>query len=347
MSCTYIFSRNERLYVQLESAWGTVPNASGVASVAGSNYCRHISFAPDPSIAIYTRADKTGTRSQPQGTAGMETAQWKAPMSLAGNGAAGVKPDMDPFLQALFGRAPTIVSSTSVTYSLSDLIPSLSIWSFRTDSAGTSNPNQRVAAGSIVQTAQFQMGVGQNIATVDLTGLSKVVLGSFDFTARGSAGDTEGQCGLSAFPDEPGSPVGNGNAAEGFYGSLTIDSQVLTTIRTGTIKMDTGNILSDVFGSKYKGCPIGGLRNFTFECELYDGSDTATKDLYSRAYDKAPITATMVIGNQVGNTWTYTLNGLQLAPYTYDDSQEAYTLKFSPARATSNAGLTEMTLAIT
>jgi hypothetical protein len=349
MACTYVFDRNERMYLQVEgsAAWGTVLNTSGTATVAGSNYCRHISLELNPNQTIATRRDKTGTRSIPQGTASREDGNWKCQLSLAGNGAAGVKPDADPFLQAIFGKAPTIVATTSVTYSLADSIPSLDIWSFRTDSLGTGNPNQRVGVGSIVETATWSMSADQEIAEWSLEGVSKLVLDSFGFAARTTAGDTEGKSGLTAFPAEPGSPVSNGNAAQGFYGSLTLDSQVLTTIKSATIKVETGNKFSKVFGSKFPGCPIGAVRKVTFACDLYDGSDAATKDIYARAFDKNPITGTVVLGNQPGNTHTFTITGLQLAPYTYDESDDTYALKFADSMATSNAGLTELTYAIT
>lgn len=347
MSCTYVFSRNNRTYPQIESVWGTVPNTTGTATVAGSNYCRDIQMELNPVLTIATRRDKTGTRSVPQGTASKESGTFKGSLSLAANGAAGVKPDADPYLQAIFGKAPTIVATTSVTYSLSDSIPSLSIWDFRTDSAGTGNPNQRVGVGSIIQNAAFSMGADQEIAEWNFDGVSKLILDSFGFAARTTAGDTEGKSGLTAFPSEPGSPVSNGNAVQGFYGSLTLDSQVLTTIKSASLKIETGNKFSTVFGSKYPGCPIGAVRKVTFACDLYDGSDAATKDIYARAFDKNPITAIVVLGNQTGNTHTFTISGLQLAPYTYDESDDTYALKFADSMGTSNAGLTELTYAIT
>jgi hypothetical protein len=345
MSCTYVLTQDERLYVQVETTWGVVPNTAGVASVAGSNCCRAISLELNPNRTVLTRQDKTGTRSMPPGSPGREDGSWKAKMSLAGNGTGGIKPDMDPFLQSIFGQAPTTVASTSVSYALSDNIPSLSIWSFRTDTAGTGNPNQRVSVGSVATSATFNLG--EDIATVEFDGASKLILGSFDYTSRSTAGDTAGLSGLSAFPVQPTSPVTNGSAVQGFYGALTMDSQVLTTIRSGSLKIETGNKNSKVFGTPYPGCPYGGIRKISFQCDLYDGSDTATKDIYQRAYDKNPITVIMQVGTATGNTWTFTISGLQLAPYSYDESDLAYALKFGDSMASSTAGLTEIGLSIT
>lgn len=345
MSCTYILDQKERVYLKTESSWGVIPNTTGTATLSGSNYCRAISCDLNPTLDIYTRQDKTGNLSYPTGTPGRERGDWKLKMSLAGNGSAGVVPDMDPILSCLMGQAATVVASTSCTYSLSDNVNSLDIWSFRTDTAGTGNPNQRVAVGSVVNSATFHLN--ENIATVDFDGIAKLILGSFDFATRGSDGDTAGQSSLTSFPSEPSSPVANGNAAPGYYGSLTMDSQTIATIRSADIKFDMNRKFSQVFGSRYPGCAIAGKRKITFSCELYDGSDTATKDIYTRSYDKATFGATMVIGNVAGNTWTITLSGLQLAPYTYQETDGVYALRFGDSMATSNAGLTEATIAIT
>src|ERR1700733_9019363 len=133
MSCIFNPSTLERIYLKLESSWGTIPNSSGAATLAGSNYCRHISADMNPNIHISTRQDKTGTYSYPTGIPGRERGDFKLSMSLAGNGAAGVVPDSDPLLQSLMGQAATIVASTSCAYSLSNAVPTLDIWSFRTD----------------------------------------------------------------------------------------------------------------------------------------------------------------------------------------------------------------------
>ena len=126
-----------------------------------------------------------------------------------------------------------------------------------------------------------------------------------------------------------------------------MDSQTIGTIRSAEIKIDKNAKLSQVFGSRYPGCGLASRRKVTFSCELYDGSDTATKDIYTRAYDKATFTATIVVGNVAGNIWTFTLTGLQLAPYSYTETDDIYALKFGDSMATSNAGNTELTLALT
>jgi len=108
----FSLSRNERIFLQIQSAFGTIPNTSGTATVAGANACRFIKAGLNPAVVLLTRPDKTGVRTPTQGIAGRKNGSWAVEMSLAANGAAGVKPDCDPILQALIGQAATIGSGT-------------------------------------------------------------------------------------------------------------------------------------------------------------------------------------------------------------------------------------------
>jgi hypothetical protein len=142
-------SQNERLYVKKESAYATVP------TFTGANCCRHTEFDAQSQRSRIDRQDKTGSLSSTVGISGRRNGpSFRVSMDLAGNGAAGVKPDCDPFLEAAFGAAGVIVAATSVTYSLADTSPTLSVASFRTPST----VNQRIAAGCVVNQLEFNWG---------------------------------------------------------------------------------------------------------------------------------------------------------------------------------------------
>ncbi|MDE2103020.1 MAG: hypothetical protein KGL39_37595, partial [Patescibacteria group bacterium] len=130
----FSYSRNERIYLQAETTYGQIPNTGGTASVTGSNCCRHTKLVLTPDVALLTRRDKTGTRTITAGVAGRKAGKWLVEMDLAANGTAGVVPDCDPILQAIFGAAATVSAGVSVSYALTDVIKSLSIFSFRTPS---------------------------------------------------------------------------------------------------------------------------------------------------------------------------------------------------------------------
>lgn len=118
----FSFSRLERAYLQVQPVFGTIPNSGGTASVANANACRFMHLELQNEVALLVRGDKTGTRSQEGMIGGRKIGRWNISMDLAANGTAGVVPDCDPILQAIFGQTAAvgvgsfnIVSSTSAT----------------------------------------------------------------------------------------------------------------------------------------------------------------------------------------------------------------------------------------
>jgi hypothetical protein len=108
----YSLSRNERLYLQMQTAFGTIPNTSGAATVAGSNNCKFQKMTLKNDISVITRPDKTGFRTSPLGSQGRGGGSWTIDMTFAANGTQGTVPDSDPILQSLFGGASTTFTST-------------------------------------------------------------------------------------------------------------------------------------------------------------------------------------------------------------------------------------------
>ena len=107
-------SRNERLFLQKQgTAYGTIPNTGGTASVGVANYCRHIAFTIDPLVQTLRRRDKTGTRSATKGEKGRSRVrEWQSSMSLVGSGVANQAPPCDPMLVALMGADATILTGS-------------------------------------------------------------------------------------------------------------------------------------------------------------------------------------------------------------------------------------------
>jgi hypothetical protein len=338
----YAISRQEHVYLQSETVFGQIPNTGGTATLAGSNACRAINAGLVAVVNNYARPDKTGTRSQVVGLLGRKSATWSLSQSLAGNGVAGVAPDCGPILTAMFGGAPTVVASTSVTYNLSDPnpIPSFSLWSFRTPSTLA----QRVVSGAVVGEATFQLG--QNIATWSANGTGIWCLDSDNFAVE----DSTEQSGLSAFPTEPATPITNGNSTVGFTGAATFDGNVIAEIQTASIRLRLGNIVAlDTFGSYYPVLAEGEMRACGLSFTVYDSDGTGIKDLKAKAITQVPITVTLQIGTIAGNIFTFTLNNVQIAAPTYDDSKNRYMCVFpeSLAHATSITVRNECILACT
>lgn len=328
------YSRNERIYPIVESTFGVIP------TFTGANNCKFKKVKLKPIVARLTRTDKTGVRSEPLGVGGRRSATWSVDMSLAPNGTPGVAPDCDPILQAIFGQAPTIVSSTSVTYNLSDAIKSFSLPSYRTPSTMM----QRIAAGCVVTDATFNFG--QDVADWQANGKAYWVVDSKNFATL----DTPGKCGLASWPDEPSTPVTNGPMIAGFTGVATFDTNVLANILTASVKIASANdIPLNTFGTYYGDLPEGDVRVVSLTFVLKDKDESATSNLYQKAITKAPITVILQSGTAAGSIATLTLKGIQLDVPDLDDNQRAWTANFgeSTAHPSTPAALDEVTLAFT
>lgn len=106
-------SRLERLYLQTQPVFGTIPNTSGTASVGNTNACRFMHMELQNETALLARQDKTGSRSQEGMTGGRKAGRWTVSMDLAANGTPGTVPDCDPLLQAIFGQTAAVGSGTA------------------------------------------------------------------------------------------------------------------------------------------------------------------------------------------------------------------------------------------
>jgi hypothetical protein len=107
-----VFSRQERFYLQDESAFGTIPNSGGTATVAAADACAMIQFKMNRTTDSIFRKDKTGSRTATAGIAGRKIANWSSNMSLVTSGVAGTIPDCDPILKSLFGAAAASKTGT-------------------------------------------------------------------------------------------------------------------------------------------------------------------------------------------------------------------------------------------
>lgn len=320
----YSNTRIQRLYVVPEATWGTIPNTTGTATLAGSNCCRMSSFDITHSQQETVRSDKTGSFGVTLGILGRRQASWSAKMSMAPGGAAGTKPDMGPIIEACMGKLAVVSAGVSVTYGLDDLNPSVDLWDFNTPGTMT----QRVILGAIGQKASFNLGADE--PTVDFSGQGLAVLDTDIF----STADVISKGGLTAFPSEPGSPVTNGTPPPGFTGVITLDGQTYTTFRTGTVAVDTARELPmDGFNSYYGLSPAGGERNVTVDWSMYDDDSANLTALKVKAYNGTTVNLGFQIGTVAGSIWTFNLKNVLLPKPKFDYSGKRRVIQFSGARA--------------
>jgi hypothetical protein len=320
----YSNTRIQRLYVQPEATWRTIPNTAGVASLAGSNCCRMSSLAINQTQQEVVRSDKTGSLGITMGILGRRQATWSTKMSMASNGAVGVKPDMDPFLAAIMGKLATVSAGVSVTYGLDDSSPSVTIWDFNTPSTMT----ERLILGCIASKAKFDIGIDE--PAVEFSGPGLAILDTDIFATA----DTISKGSLIAFPTEPATPVTNGTAPPGFTGLITLDANTYATFRSGSISLDVDRELPmDGFNSYYGLAPAVGLRNVAADWSMYDDDSAMLSTLKVKAYNGTGVTLTFQIGTVAGSIWTFTLKNVLLSKPTFDYSGKRRIVSFSACRA--------------
>lgn len=340
-AAVYAESRQERLYIQLQTSCDQIPNTAGTATVAAGDACRFIGMNLNNQPEMFQRPDKTGTRSIQKGIKGRKFASWDVRMSLAGSGVAGTKPDCDAILEAAFGAAGVVDPGVDVTYSLADAVKYLALWSFRSP-AGL---EQRCAYGSVVE--ELTVTLGDNIAELQARGSSTFVVNSTTFADAGLP--TEEKGGLTTFPSEPANPVTAGDAVVGFTGSVVADGNTMDCIQTATIRLNTGlQSIRNTFGSFYATGANGGERNVGVSFTCYDQDSTAVENLKRKALNKEPIDIVLTIGTVAGNIWKWTLKNVQLEAPTYEDGDIRFSLNFgeSMAHASSLALRDELVLEI-
>jgi len=337
-------SKSGRIYCAVQSSLNTA------ATLAGSNCCRHTRAKLTPSVPRTPRRDKTGTLSHTPGIGGFRGAQVSVEMDLAANGTLGVKPDCDPFLQSIFGQAPTVNTGTSVVYNLADIsqgtlayVP-ITVAHYREPTT----VQQQIAWGTIITDAEWNFnGDGSEvIAGVKFGGSAVYVPDSLSFSGL----DAGGQGGLGSFPAEPTTPVTNGTVAAAFRGSLIADSNSVATIKRGTLSFRRPAGPQYAFGTEYiVGWGLG-LRDITLRFDLYDDDSSMMTDLLAHGIEDTVFSATLAIGNVSGNIWTFALTGLQLTPPSLDDgSTDRWVASFGNMMATvpAIANYNELTLTIT
>lgn len=97
-----------------ETAYGEDPTAW-----VGGDALSLIDLKIEPSVAFTRSQERRGSASVQGEIQGMESGKWSARCYLR-TAAAGTAPPMDRLLRLVNGQAPTLVTSTSATYALSD-----------------------------------------------------------------------------------------------------------------------------------------------------------------------------------------------------------------------------------
>lgn len=232
------------------------------------------------------------------------------------------------------------LSRVKVSYTFVDAITHFSLWSFRT----ASSLDQRVGNTCVVTEATFNFN--QDVATWSASGDCFWVLRSKDF----SSSDVYQKGGLTAFPDEPSTPVTSGSIIPGFTGRFVAGQSVasstadaystgalaLTTIRNATVRVQTNNLhVRDTFGSYYSTLTEGDVRNITLSFNIYDDDSTEVNALKTYGDNKTPVDFVINLGTGVGNIWVFWMKNVFLAAHVLGDGQLRFDASYADSRATT------------
>ncbi|HXS98619.1 MAG TPA: hypothetical protein VN736_28680 [Candidatus Limnocylindrales bacterium] len=324
-----ILRYQQRSYLQIQTAFDAIPNTGGAATVAGSNCALVRRFDTDAVQQEIERSDKTGTLDKlpAQGGRKSGTAIWEGNMN--GNGSPGVAPDCSPILQAGFGKVPTIVAATSVAYSLDDLLYYLAAWNFNAPNTGT----QQVAFNSLVTQLEFALGGDEPTVTATLEpgwvlDNDQMADGTTDALAKG---------GLTAFPNEPATPVTNGTFPRGFDIAATIDGNAFDEILSVKIRLAVQRGLRKDTNAVYPRSGFPGPRLISADFSLTDNDGASMRSLKQKAFSRTAINIDFTLGQTSGNTWDFALNNVIVPKPKYGDQGSRRKIDFSNAVAYPSA----------
>jgi hypothetical protein len=354
----YLFSRNDRFYCAKQTAFATIRNAGGAASVAAADACKHVSFSADPARTQLNPPDKEVNaflgfidRSR-AGRFAPAAASVVTPL-FSGSG-AGVAPDNGPIFESALGKE-TIVAATSVTYGpsgtkyLDETTPvTCELWGFNTGAK-----RGKVAFGALVN--RLRISAGQDFAEVAADFLCYNVLTQDRFAA--AACTTAEKGGLTSWPAEPGGQTYTGNSLQGFTGNVVLDGVTYTTVRNVSVTCDMGRqFRADKFdddGTEYLPTePMELMPTFTLDIDLWSTDSSDLTSLLVKIANRTAFDATLTIGATAGGIYTVSLNNLIMpdgreAASSDGDDRKVISLTGLRAQCTSTSVRDECTIAIT
>lgn len=223
-----------------------------------------------------------------------------------------------------FTAAPTSGASIigTVTYPLGASLPSLAIF----DYWDPVSAQQRILNGAAVE--QMELEIAGDFHTVTFTGEGQDVIDSITFAS--------GQGGLSAFPAEPSTRTYNGEPIAGHLGQLWLGAPAsrFNTLVRGKLALENGlELRKNEVGSAI---PLGiapGDRRVSFEFELFETDDGATRGLYTAARNRTPVEAFLQLGSTSGHIFGAFMKSLVPQPPKNDARENLLKWSFSGSRA--------------
>jgi hypothetical protein len=358
-TAAYTFGSNNRFYLAKGASYSTIRNSSGVASLAGTDACKHASFTPVASRERIAAADIEATAFAgfiDQTRQGRFSGTASVAMALRGGSAAGTAPDCGPLLESALGKVTaggsTMVyasaSQGSVPKYLDESTPvTCEMWGF--------NPGATRGAcayGGLVNKLTLSAGQSGGQLSADL--ICYYVLGQDRF----SAASTAEKGGLTAWPSEPSTPAYTGSEVNTFSTLVTLDG-VAYNARSVSVSCNFNR------GYRMDKCAIDGTEflgygpyemepEFLLDVSLFnlDSNGTDLSTLLGKVSSRTAFDASVVIGTTAGGIYTVALNNLIMPGDKTDvfptngDDRQVIELKGLRAQASSTSVRDEISLTI-
>jgi hypothetical protein len=309
---SWIYGRDDRLYLAKATDYKTIRNTGGAASVGAADACLHQSFTGNRSPNYLQPPDKESTATigyKDRAIAGRfnsAPASIVTPMFVAS--AAGQQPDNGILFESAFGK---VTAAGTVTYGpdgvkyVNETTPvAVEAWGFN-----TAPKRGRVAVGIV---NRLVISAGADFATVSADLLAYAYLTQDRFAAASVAE----KMGITAWPNEPGTQTYTGSEMTGFTGTVTLAGHVFSAVRNFTLTCNfnrqfrPGKFAND--GSEYFPSEIvEGQPEFNLDIDLWSEAASADlDDVVAKIAARTAFDGTLVLGATAGGIYTFSLNNL-------------------------------------
>lgn len=237
---------------------------------------------------------------------------------------AAIQDSQTIFLNAPFTNIPVAGSAfgTTITFPLAESLSGVSIF----DYWDPADAVQRILDGAAMD--KMEIKINGDFQEFDFSGPARDLLDSASFMS--------GQGGLSTFPAEPTVGGFDYTIVPGHLGEVWMGTSPTQffTLTAGELILDNDvDLRVKEFGSDYAQCIAAGVRNVTFNFELFEMADAQTAALYQAARQRSPISVMLQLGEQTNQLFGAYMPAMVPSVPQYDDSETRLQWKFQNSRA--------------
>lgn len=227
-------------------------------------------------------------------------------------------------LNAPFSVTPSAGASIggTISYSPATELPSVSIFDYWSPPTAV----QRILCGAAVN--RFDIQVNGDYHQFEFSGSAQDLIDNCSFEPEAN--------GLSSFPLEPAVGVFDYSIVPGNMGQAWLGNgpDRFYTIASASFSVDNAlDLRAREFGSNLPRSISPGRRTVTFEFELFEQDDEATKALYQAARQQSPIQIMFQLGEQSQQLLGVYLKSLVPDVPEFDDSEHRLRWRFRESRA--------------